>query len=979
MLALNAQRMPDLQFGVSPTSPDWNDQGTQLLPSIESDDWVQTDSDIPIVVPYDEAEEEFVRDAEEFARGLDSLSFARVTPAEKRDEIFRLVDTYYQYATDKVHALRKSQGQFSRGALRRLDEASSQDSMDLDDVENRPESPAEAERLKSWELEAQTWDMLRRLLPLRYPNNKNAFKPTHHGVSRFQSCAELWDDFLRTDPTAQERKAILECLQTSADGSRMDIDELVRDYQQRAERGDIIAYGWLHTRSAIKMQKKVNGWSGALDPNASDVGQILRNGSNPLVTQLDPDVATRQSRKLQPEDEYFERAIWLGCYELLRRGRSMTEIRDWCIERTEVWRAISMSAMPLSKDDGGDGFTCDPLSMLLWRRTCFALARQGGTDDFERAVYGILSGDIQSVEKVCEEWDDFVYAHFNALLRTQFDAYLTKRSPSDATAAITQSLPAFNAVQFHGDASSVGERLVKSLETNPKTSVEAKTPMKTLQAAIVSNSLDEYAYELGRALAKSANSVDLSPLIPSFDGLDLEDVDKARFVKLTDHNGLRILVHVYLIMSSLNELDNVAHPESSERRKVQESVIAAYVSTLRLTGLTDLMPLYCRQLQGEKALFTLSRNVTKVTDQHEREVLLRLMEKLGMDIAEFIQFQPRSLLQKHPDTEVRHPPFGRLTILSNDSPTLKYGRALKPDFFGEIPEKLNSVDEELIQSLEWFLLIDGLWYETFQAGTAIYKRFLKQFNLHAARALSERVRCSEIFIKKAGLVIADDSDVSWFDEVRANAAAGSLEGRGLGEEEVAAAQSFFEMECLIRALDAMETIASSEFLAQEYVAATYSPSKCHGANSQCSPGETVSRDFWSNLGREVKVVKNLMRPILSNWLLETIEEDEDFLYLRDAYLPETIIGYVSVLHFAGTTLTRDNLLECMELASVIAKKDADVALVLMKSGRMKELVEGFANCSKALAVNSNDKKGPGGSSKKMREMGWTRELWSVKK
>lgn len=92
---------------------------------------------------------------------------------------------------------------------------------------------------------------------------------------------------------------------------------------------------------------------------------------------------------------------------------------------------------------------------------------------------------------------------------------------------------------------------------------------------------------------------------------------------------------------------------------------------------------------------------------------------------------------------------------------------------------------------------------------------LEQFNFHAARALSERVRCSEIFKRKAGIVFADDSDVLWFDEVRASAAAGSLEENGIGLEEVRAAQNFFEMECLIRALDSMETIASSEQIAEE--------------------------------------------------------------------------------------------------------------------------------------------------------------------
>ena len=92
-----------------------------------------------------------------------------------------------------------------------------------------------------------------------------------------------------------------------------------------------------------------------------------------------------------------------------------------------------------------------------------------------------------------------------------------------------------------------------------------------------------------------------------------------------------------------------------------------------------------------------------------------------------------------------------------------------------------------------------------------------------------------------------------------------------------------------------------------------------------------------------------------------------------------IIAYASTLQFAGTTTSRDYLLECMDLASVIAEKGSDLADVFVKAGRMKELLESFTSCSKALAIWTTDlKKGPGASSKKLREMGWSRELWSVK-
>ncbi|KAI0136265.1 nuclear pore protein 84/107 [Xylariales sp. AK1849] len=897
---------------------------------------------------------EFAQDAERFAKALDGISNLEGTTAEKRAEILNLVDTYYDITSNKLSEVRKSQRRASRALDRRSEDDASQDSMDLDEADGG--EPVSEEELKRLHDEVQTWDLLRRLLPLRYPERKIA-QPKRKEHSKYQSDANLWDEFLQSDVTAQERKAILEVLQQTRDEISPDIDDMVRDLQQNAERGDIIAYGWLHTRSAIKMQKNVNGWTGPLDPDSPAVTEshVDSSGANPLVTQLDPDVITRQNRKLQPQDEYFERAIWLGCYELLRRGRSLSEIRDWCVERTEVWRAMSMSAMPLSRESGEGRATSNPLATLLWRRTCFALARQGGTDEFERAVYGILSGDISSVEKVCSSWDDHVFANYNALLRTQFDNYVMKRSSPEATHAVTQSFPAFDAVQFHGDAASVNERVVGSLETNPKTSTEARTPIKSLQAAIISDTVDQYIFDQGVVLGQEASRQQASALVPDYEKAKA-NVDASKYFAMHDQDGLRILAHVYLLLSSLEELQ--AGGVDPALRRSQENVLAVYVSTLRLNSLVELLPLYCSKLQGERSFFTLSRNVSKVTDVGERQTLLRIMEKLGMDIAEFVVFQPNSLLKEHPEN-VDDLSSGNLTIVMNEAPTLKYGRRLMPDFLGVIPDELDMVDEQLIQSLEWMMLVDGLWDETFDTGVAIYKRFLKTFSLQAARALSERVSCADVFRHKAGVVIQDDTDVAWFTEV----AHGDqlLDEDGSSPRQMTTAFNYLELEALIRVLDEIETVAST-------------------CGLQHDPTNTLTRDFFHALGDNIKHVKSFMQLLLGGWLRESVNEDPDFDLLRDLYLPETILGYVSVLHYAGGVLTRDYLLEGMDLAAQIAEKDSDVAAVLMKSGRMKEIFQSFANLSKALAVSSENKKlGGSGSSKRTREMGWSRELWTPKR
>lgn len=131
------------------------------------------------------------------------------------------------------------------------------------------------------------------------------------------------------------------------------------------------------------------------------------------------------------------------------------------------------------------------------------------------------------------------------------------------------------------------------------------------------------------------------------------------------------------------------------------------------------------------------------------------------------------------------------------------------------------------------------------------------------------------------------------------------------------------------------------------------------------------------------MAKTGMKPVLRGWLLETKSEDDEaeFLQLRGAYLPDVIIAYVAALQYAGSQLTRENLLEAMDLAAIIAEPDSDIAALFVTTGRMAELVEAFASCSKALvSEHDKDKKktSKATSAKKMREMGWSKELWSVR-
>jgi len=670
---------------------------------------------------------------EDFASALDKYTVSRAPAAEKRVQIFKLVDHFHTYTRQRVKALRARQPREKSTRGREWQNvgggsSSGQESneMELDEGDDDSNLSVSSEEMQKVEEEAQIWDLLRRILPLRYrdsPTNSRG-KPLSDGPHRSRS--QYWDDFILSDSIAKERKIVLEWLQASASYGPP-IDDVVSELQQNADRGDILVHGWLHTRHKIKLQKSVNAYQGVLDPEDPGLaGSHL--SSNTLITQLDPDAMTRQCRKLELQDESFERAIWLGCFEMLRRGRSMSEIRDWCSERTESWRAATISKLPLSNLDDEDVDDFEPRSVILWRRMCFATARDGGTSDFERAVYGLLSGDVPSVEKVSKTWDDFLFAHYNALLRTQFDSYLIKHGGPDVM-SIVQSFPVFNAVQQHGDPVTAGKRLIATLETDARTKVEALTPAKALQGAILANDLDRHLYQQGLVLAKHANHEHKSKLIPDYGIAAPDKADK--FFDLSDHDGLRILAHVLIVISTLDRLSGSSTDDGSFgplriRHRVQEHIVAAYASFLRLANLEVMVPLYCSKLLGPRIYESLTRNLIQIEDHDARVHQLSIMRKLGIDLAEFAKMQPRIYLEDAGDLLIGCEATGNFRILQNGPPTLKYGRGVKPDFFGEDAEFVDRDDELIIRSMEWLMMVPGLFAETCTYAVRIYKYFLSK-------------------------------------------------------------------------------------------------------------------------------------------------------------------------------------------------------------------------------------------------------------
>lgn len=110
----------------------------------------------------------------------------------------------------------------------------------------------------------------------------------------------------------------------------------------------------------------------------------------------------------------------------------------------------------------------------------------------------------------------------------------------------------------------------------------------------------------------------------------------------------------------------------------------------------------------------------------------------------------------------------------------------------------------------------------------------------------------------------------------------------------------------------------------------------------------------NSLKKATGLVTEALDPIIKGILQSPVDEDEgaDLAHIRITLTPEIIIAYNTVLHAAGNLITRDCLLESMELSVAIAngKESNGLEECFVEAGRMRELVKSFALTSKVMLI-----------------------------
>jgi len=823
--------------------------------------------------------------------------------------------------------------------------------------------------------EACTWDLLRRLIDLHFPDptvdveqGKKDFLAMRGEITDETPNSEIWERFILTDDAAREKNIVLKWLEDCAATDDSELDEIIDKLETVAgtDRGTW-THGWLNTREKLKAQKRMNLVTAPLKSSVLTV-----RGTDELVTQLDPDAVSRQEKNLEKVDDIYERSLWVACFALLRRGVPWADVREYAQHRSEAWRAASFGMTPTERD----ARTClaGPYVGTLWRRMCFAAARRPGAYDYEKAIYGLLSGDSESVEPVSRSWDDNLYASFNALLIASFEEYLQQVCPERIPSTILQKFSQPNRVSWSSNKQEVMERIGRQ----PASRAEARTCTKLVQSSLLSQTFPKFVRDVGIAMSRDANAAGPTPLIPITNANPSEDHSKL----LADFDAIRLIVHVLIIYQALS---GPIFADSAADRVLVENVFVWYLNYLRIIHKIEAIPTYARFVGQPRREEVVGVIMVDIVETSEQRRLVSLMKGSSLHIPRVMAAQLEFAMARMGLDPGAFAPVDRVDMLEPTDNPLWPGVRVRKDF---APAALSDAEERLVRAAEWFLHIRSQWQATFEALTMVLKAFLLAGRWGAAVAFTRQIPFADVSRLKSAPELGRAVDVfhdadpdpepepAPVDEpvLRRTTRASSRQPsappappppqprapdpRARMVRDILRAQSraCLELQQLAGALAAVSGWRAVEAQAAGRGRGDARAEKAlrgELADLAAAVDPLLRPGFLAAADGEFRLLR-AKRPFVLTW--PRVEDElPDYARLLQVYVPAALTAYASARAFAAAFLGPEALLPALELANVVADDaNEELQAAFIAAGRMAEFVDVLARASRCLLVANQD-------------------------
>jgi len=154
-----------------------------------------------------------------------------------------------------------------------------------------------------------------------------------------------------------------------------------------------------------------------------------------LCSSLDPDATFREQKELHDLDKEDENRLMKHIFKFLRAGR-LDIGKKLAEDNGHHWLSACLDGWLLQHDafkdidflENQDQTTSNNLNLEgnanrdLWKYACWSAnkIKNDKRSIYEKAIFGILSGNVNAVLPLCSKWEDKLWAYF----RTSVDAQI---------------------------------------------------------------------------------------------------------------------------------------------------------------------------------------------------------------------------------------------------------------------------------------------------------------------------------------------------------------------------------------------------------------------------------------------------------------------------------------------------------------------------------------------------------------------------
>ena len=465
------------------------------------------------------------------------------------------------------------------------------------------------------------------------------------------------------------------------------------DYRDEEDKVEFYAEGptaWENTFHALRAKYNTE----ILDLDIT----VNPNAGLELCPDMDPDAPLRTKKSLAHQDKEVEIRLFKHLLRFIRAGKLANgqEMAQrvgyhWLSASLDGWLPFSDPNLDQENYVANGNHQANEIQPVsgnkkrdIWKKTCFMAARTQGINSCEKAILGILGGNLKCALPMCHSWADQLWARIKCSIDVKIERALREQHfvPQENRELI--NLPQ----EFYTNYQSLDEIFKSIRDQNIVSTFKEATIHQAVQKYLILNDVEGLLKQLAEWCSVLNYDNREGSVSPHF---------------------LRCFAHVVLFLREVNLVDD----EDARGTKIIES----YIAVLARQRIVESVAYYSGFLPKVNQTLSFAKLLAAIGDREERRHCLKIAKESRLDVDEITQTVVELIRNEIPEVAMNISGSFKIPQLNNS----------------ETP-KTTSFDKRKIDALDYLLLLDTKNYiAILHHGNILLRHFSLQRKMDAAK------------------------------------------------------------------------------------------------------------------------------------------------------------------------------------------------------------------------------------------------------